>query len=152
MENCKVAFGILKGNCQAIFTDHFSLLRARASPVFTTKRIKDIFGHFAKASRPFFSNIDAMIEQGKQDQIDIKDLLKSYQLDVIGKFVYALELNSAKDNNHPFAINVRKLVDVNYPRLIKNIGMSLLPRFLINYFDFQFVDTEAMEYMAEMTR
>ena len=50
--------------------------RARASPVFTTKRIKDIFAHFQKASRPFFSNIDDMIEQGNQDKIDIKDLLK----------------------------------------------------------------------------
>lgn len=57
-------------------TDRFPSSRARASPVFTTKRIKEIFAHFQKASQPFFSNIEAMIEAGKQDKVDIKDLLK----------------------------------------------------------------------------
>ena len=77
---------------------------------------------------------------------------KGYQLDVIGKMVYALELNSAKDHDHPFAKSVRKLVDVDYKRIAKNIFISLLPKFLINYLNLQFVDGDAMEYMAEMTR
>ena len=77
---------------------------------------------------------------------------KGYQLDVIGKFVYALELNSAKDQDHPFAKNVRKLVDIDYKRVFRNLFFSLLPKFLIDYFEIQFVDSQAMEYMADMTR
>ena len=50
--------------------------RSLVSPVFTTKRIKDIFVHFEKASKPLFMNIEEMIKDGKQDEIDIKDLLK----------------------------------------------------------------------------
>lgn len=80
MENRKVGlhFGIRRREFKTPFKNHCSrfLSRARASPVFTTKRIKEIFHHFHKASNPFFSNINSMIEQGKQDQIDIKELLK----------------------------------------------------------------------------
>ena len=50
--------------------------RSLVSPVFTTKRIKDIFVHFEKASKPLFMNIEELIKEGKQDEIDIKDLLK----------------------------------------------------------------------------
>ena len=53
--------------------------RSLVSPVFTTKRIKDIFIHFEKASKPLFMNIEEMIKDGKQDEIDIKDLLKVVQ-------------------------------------------------------------------------
>lgn len=50
--------------------------RALVSPVFSTRRVKEIYGHFQKASRPFFTNIDRMIEGGQQDEIDIKALLR----------------------------------------------------------------------------
>lgn len=73
-----------------------------------------------------------MIEQGKQDRIDVKELLKSYQLDVIGKFVYALELNSARDKDHPFCTNVQKLVDINYKRIAKGYTLGVLPKFVAN--------------------
>ena len=59
--------------------------RNLVSPVFTTRKIKEIFQQFQKASKPLFSNIEDLIEEGKQDEIDVKDLLKNYQLDVIAK-------------------------------------------------------------------
>lgn len=59
--------------------------RNLVSPVFTTRKIKEIFEQFQKASKPLFSNIEDLIEEGKGDEIDVKDLLKNYQLDVIAK-------------------------------------------------------------------
>ena len=71
---------------------------------------------------------------------------------MIGKFVYALELNSAKDQDHPFAKNVRKLVDVSYKRVIKSYVFSILPKSLLEYLEFQSSNSDAMEYMADTTR
>lgn len=51
-----------------------------------------------------------MIEEGKSDEIDIKLALKNYGLDIIAKFVYAIDINSAKDKEHPFVKNVLKMV------------------------------------------
>lgn len=59
--------------------------RNLVSPVFTTRKIKEIFQQFQKSSKPLFDNIMGLIEEGKQDEIDMKDLLKNYQLDVIAK-------------------------------------------------------------------
>ena len=59
--------------------------RNLVSPVFTTRKIKEIFLQFQRASKPLFSNIEALIEEGEGDEIDVKDLLKNYQLDVISK-------------------------------------------------------------------
>ena len=87
--------------------------RAIVSPVFTTKKIKEIFNQFQKASKPLFSNIESLIEEGKNDEIDIKLLLRNYGLDVIAKFVFAIDINSAKDNENPFVKNVLRLVNFN---------------------------------------
>lgn len=51
-----------------------------------------------------------MIEEGKNDEIDIKLELKHNALDIIAKFVYAIDINSAKEKEHPFVKNVLKLV------------------------------------------
>lgn len=66
------------------------------------------------------------------------------------KFVYALELNSGKDLDHPFVKNVRRLT--NFQDRWINIVFSLLPAKMVEYFDFQFIDVKAMEYLANVTR
>ena len=76
--------------------------------------------------------------------------LQGFSLDVIGKFVFALELNSAKDKDHPFVVAVRKLT--NFDPTILNIALSVLPESVINYFDISFFDKEATEYIANTTR
>ena len=76
--------------------------------------------------------------------------MQGFSLDVISKFVFALELNSAKDKDHPFVKAVRKVV--NFDATIFNVLLSLLPESLINYFDIQFFDKEATEYIANTTR
>lgn len=76
--------------------------------------------------------------------------MQGFSLDVIGKFVFALELNSAKDQNHPFVKAVRKMV--NFDATLFNVLLSVLPEKIINYFDIQFFDKEATEYIANTTR
>ena len=85
------------------------------------------------------------------ERIDVKDLFKCHQLDVIGKFVYALQLNSSKEQDHPFAKNVRQLISASYGRAIRNIVASTVPKFMIEALNIQFVD-ESIEKLAEITR
>lgn len=66
------------------------------------------------------------------------------------KFVFSLDLNSAKDLNHPFVKNVRKLI--TFQDKLVNIFFSLLPAKMIKFFDIQFFDRHAMEYLANVTR
>lgn len=126
--------------------------RALVSPVFTTKKIKDIFSHFQKASEPLFLNIENLIKAGRQDEVDTKDLLRKYQVDVIAKFVFALELNSATDKEHPFVRAVAKLV--NFDDRFLSFVMNLMPPALVNFIakHYTFVDAEAMNYLADTTR
>ena len=95
-----------------------------------------------------------MFEKGKQDEIDVKDLTKGFGLDVIAKFVFAIELNSIKDKHHPFVKAVHKFVnfDGSFFTFLKTILIILLPAKLVKYFEIQFFDLDAMEYVADVTR
>ena len=85
--------------------------RNLVTPCFTTKKIKEIYPQIKKSAAPYFENIDNLIEQGKNDEVDLKKFAKGFSLDVVGKFVFAFDLNSAKDNNNPFVINARNVTD-----------------------------------------
>lgn len=124
--------------------------RSLFTPVFTTKRIRDIYPSIQKSSTPFFDNINELISQGKQDEIEIKELLKSYSLDVIAKYVFALDLNSHKDKNHPFVVSVKKFA--NFNQNWKFVLFSVLPESIIKAFDLQFLDVEPMDYVGNLVK
>lgn len=79
-------------------------------------------------------------------------MLRKCSLDVIAKFVYAFDLNSAKDVDHPFVKAVAKLV--NFDDRFLSFVMNLLPPALVNFLakHYTFVDDEATNYLADTTR
>ena len=146
---------LLKLNTK-FFKDNFMVKKGQewrngrnlVTPVFTTRRIKDIFPAIQKASKPLFENIENLIKEGKQDEIDAKDLLKGYALDVIAKFVFAIELNSAKDQNHPLVVAVRKLLTFNSNW--KFLLFTILPTKVLEILDIQLLNVESLEYVGNL--
>lgn len=90
-----------------------------------------------------------MIKNNKQDEIDIKFFTKGYSLDVIAKFVFAFELNSAKDQNHSFVVNARNLT--NFKRWRMAI-FNLLPRYLIEKTGFQILEDSSIDYINDLVK
>jgi hypothetical protein len=56
---------------------------------------------FKKCSKTLISNIENLIKEGKQDDIEVRDLLKNFGLDVIGNVCSNLNYY-----NYLFLINV----------------------------------------------
>ena len=121
--------------------------RNLVTPIFTIKRIKDIYPQIQSSANPFFENIEACIREGKEDAIDVKKFAKGYSLDIIGRFVFAFDLNSARDNDHPFVFNARNLTNF---KLWKMMLFNILPRGLINALDLQILDERSVDYMGDL--
>lgn len=142
---------------QKFFKDSFILKKGKAwkegrnlvSPVFTTKRIKDIYSQIQSSTKPFFENIEKQIKEGKQNEIDVKKFAKGYSLDVIAKFVFAFEINSAKDNENKFVLNSRNLTNF---KVWKMLLFNILPRWLISATDIQILNQESVNYMGDLIK
>lgn len=90
-----------------------------------------------------------MIKQGKQDEVDVKKFAKGFSLDVVAKFVFAFDLNSAADNDHPFIFNARNLTNF---KIWKMILFNILPAKVIETFDLQILSADSVDYMGELIR
>lgn len=138
----KDSFILKKGN-------EWKMGRSLVSPVFTSKRIKDIYPQIKKAAIPFFENVENLMREGKKDEIDVKKFTKGFSLDVVAKFVFAFELNSAKDMNHPFVFNARNLTNF---KMWKMAIFSILPTFVMELFNIQIIDQVSVDYMGDLVK
>lgn len=78
--------------------------------------------------------------------------MRKYSLDVIGKFVFALELNSAKEVDHPFVKSIRKIV--NFDDRLTSIIMGIVPPALFDLISkhYKLMDEDSLNYLANTIR
>ena len=127
----------------------WKVIRSAVSPTFTTGKLRRTVKHLSLPIQNFFENLDNLIRLGEEDKIGIKDLSKGYALDVIAKFVFAVEVNSFKQKQDPFVKNVFRMTQFRqWPFFI----MQLFPVFVSKHFANKIFDEKAWEYFAELTK
>nr|WPM94888.1 cytochrome p450 4725A1 [Polyphagotarsonemus latus] len=147
---------IFKNN-QKVFRDSYILKKGQGwkdgrtliSPSFSKKKIKEIFSKIAEAALVSLNNVESLMKSEKQNDIDVKNLSKCFSLDVIAKFVFAVEINSFVDKDHPFVVNVKKLTNFKKSKMAV---FAMLPTKVIDLLKLSVLDTEAVDYIDNLCR
>jgi len=93
--------------------DDWKRVRAQTSPVFTSQRLKVIYGNFDYPIENCMKNIDQLIDSKQNDNVEVKKLMRSFTLDVIAHVVFSLKTNTYRDDE--FSNKVTKLFSVRLP-------------------------------------
>lgn len=67
----------------------------------------------------------------------------------MAKFVFAFDLNSAKDMNHPFVLNARNLTNFKLWRMAL---FNIMPRWVIQPLDLQILDSNSVDYISNLIK
>jgi len=122
-------------------------IRTQVTPVFTSGRLKQMFKNFRVPIETTLNNIDELIDSKKaQEGVDVKKLMKSFALDIIGNVVFSLKTNSFKDDD--FAQKVMDLFKVR--RFVIPILFSL-PKFVNRFLKLSSFNIETIEYFSQLT-
>ena len=62
-----------------------------------SSKLRSLIDHFKSVTDNFLKNVDKLNKETKNKPINAKELLKCYGIDVISKFVFALDTNSYFD-------------------------------------------------------
>nr|WPM94889.1 cytochrome p450 4725A2 [Polyphagotarsonemus latus] len=144
-------------NSQKIFKDSYILKKGQAwkdgrnliTSSFSKKKVKEIFSKIVDAASVSINNVEGLIKSNKQDEVDVKNLSKCFSLDVIAKFVFAVEINSFVDENHPFVVNVKKLTNFKKSKMSL---FAILPTSVIDLLRLSVLDIEAVDYLANLCK
>lgn len=124
-------------------------VRSAISPIFTTGKLRRTGKHLQFPMQNCLNNLNELIREGKDDKVEFKDFAKGYALDVIAKFVFAIEINTYKAQDSAFVSNAFKLVKV---RQLPFLLVQLLPESISKHFAESILDKKASNFFTEITK
>lgn len=95
-------------------------LRAKLTPTFTSGKMKMMFPTMLNVVEQFHDHLESQTN-GKETELELKELLAQFTTDVIGNTAFGVECNSMKDPNSEFRRQGKRVFDNNLPRMMKMI-------------------------------
>ncbi|XP_015183493.1 PREDICTED: probable cytochrome P450 6a14 [Polistes dominula] len=109
-------------------------LRTRLSPVFTSGKLKEMFGLLTECADHYENYLDRIIDRG--EPIDCHELTAKFTTDVIGSCAFGLEMNAIGDEDSEFRKMGRSVFEVSLYNILRNRLRNSAPwlfEILINF-------------------
>lgn len=144
----------LDGHLFSLSGTRWRNLRVKLTPIFTTKKMKMMFGAVVECGKELQASLQKRVNDG--DTIEIHDFLARYSTDVISSCAFGIQCNCLKNPEAEFRQWGRRvfvphfrqrmtsLMQVVYPSLVYTFKLSLVPRDVSSYF--QRMVKETVEY------
>ena len=104
-----------------------------------SRKLKSQLSHFESAADNFIANIDFLRETGKSDVVEVRKVCRCYSVDMISKYIFAVDVDSFKQDqaNSEFANLALRVGDLN---VLQILLLNFVPQFLwglLNIFDIE---------------
>ncbi|KAF5287520.1 hypothetical protein FQA39_LY04148 [Lamprigera yunnana] len=122
-------------------------LRAKLTPTFTSGKMKMMFNIILKCSHELKEALDIESDRGP---IDIKHILESFGIDVIGSCAFGIDCNSFKNPHNDFGKYARKIFLLTKLRKIKvAIAMSTIFQKILGL---KFLPSDATDFFLNVVK
>ncbi|XP_036672863.3 probable cytochrome P450 6d5 [Drosophila suzukii] len=102
-------------------------LRAKLTPSFTSGKLKAMFETSDSIGDKLVANIKAQLPQGGNKEFDIKKLMSTYAIDIIGSTIFGLNVDSFADPNNEFVAISKKLNRKTFTDILRIAALFLYP-------------------------
>ncbi|KAL2735459.1 putative cytochrome P450 6a13 isoform X1 [Vespula squamosa] len=122
-------------------------LRTKLSPVFTSGKLKNMFGLLLECSEQFERYLMHIVE--KNEPVECRDLTARYTTDVIGSCAFGLDINAINDESNEFRRMGKKIFRNDLKTYFKEL-IRKTP-WLYNIIGRLFVDKDVEEFFIRIT-
>ncbi|XP_025193066.1 probable cytochrome P450 6a13 [Melanaphis sacchari] len=138
-------------------------LRSKLSPAFTSGKLKQMYSQIEECGNAMIVNIRSELKKNSKE-IDIRDILAQYSIDVIGNCSFGLNLNVAKDDTSLFrrygkiifkpslSYFVREICVMISPAILKILKIPIFPHKTTVHFGSIFKETIAYREKNSIVR
>ncbi|KAF6217135.1 hypothetical protein GE061_001488 [Apolygus lucorum] len=100
-------------------------IRAKLSPIFTSGKLKWMYGEMRKCADAFIENLEKTVPYG--EDIDMKEDASGFTIQVIGSCAFGIETNSIGNPNSEFRLFSKKVFTASKELIAKTIFRVLFP-------------------------
>ncbi|KAG7512012.1 cytochrome P450 3A40-like [Solea senegalensis] len=122
--------------------DKWKRIRSTVSPCFTSGRLKQVFPIVAQYADRLIEKIRQMKED---EQVDVKQLVAPYSLDVVTSASFGVEADSQNNPDGPLIVHIKKLMNIRFwlvflmmlpfgSRLMNLLKIEVIPKLSVDYF------------------
>ena len=120
---------------------------------FSPKKFRDLSGYFEKVVANFMENLETEIERSGTGDLEAKKMAKFYSIDIIAKVLFAIDVDSCKEQKSTFVQAALSVGNINF---ISNLLLAALPKswskfFKIQQFDFKPINSLG-DYFKKMIK
>ncbi|CAH0549767.1 unnamed protein product [Brassicogethes aeneus] len=109
-------------------------LRAKLSPTFTSGKLKMMFNTLSECGLGLNDMIEEYARTG--EELNIKDILQRFSIDIIGSVSFGIECNSIKNPESEFFLNGKRLFSLEFTNILRFLSPIALPHSVLKFFNF----------------
>ncbi|XP_073817645.1 cytochrome P450 6d1-like [Musca autumnalis] len=92
----------LSANLGSLKGSSWRTLRTKLTPSFTSGKLKAMFGTIDAVGDRLINHLHEKLKNGQSRSLEIKNLLTTYAIDIIGSVIFGLDIDSFKDPDNEF--------------------------------------------------
>ncbi|XP_014616608.1 PREDICTED: probable cytochrome P450 6a14 [Polistes canadensis] len=100
-------------------------LRTRLSPIFTSGKLKEMFGLIIECADHYENYLEKIVSRG--EPIECRELTAKFTTDVIGSCAFGLEMNAIGDEDSEFRKMGRSVFEVSFLNILRNRIRNMAP-------------------------
>ncbi|CAG2110814.1 unnamed protein product, partial [Medioppia subpectinata] len=105
--------------------EHWKRIRAIASPVFTSGKLKRMLKLINGCARDMTSSLDGQLGADGRCELDIKQMMGAFTMDVIATTAFATKINTYGDPNNRFTACARNIFNTS---ALSSLVLATLPK------------------------
>lgn len=123
--------------------------RSAMTHMFTSRKLKSLLSHFESTANRFIENIEFLRSRDKSDVFEIRKLFKAYAVDMIAKYLFAVDIDSFKadQQNSEFAKLALRVGDV---KTLDILLINFVPKFLWKWLNLNIFDVEPLDKLGNL--
>ena len=132
-------FELVKINFAKLFPNSFQTLFSR--------KLKSLLSHFESAADNFMNNIESQRASTGSNVFEIRKMCKCFAVDCISRYMFAVDIDSFKQQDSEFVKLAMRVGDVKVRDLIL---LELVPKFLQPLLNLNIFDVEPLDKLGDL--
>ncbi|XP_062558845.1 probable cytochrome P450 9f2 [Armigeres subalbatus] len=127
-------------------------MRATLSPAFTGRKMRLMFKLMVDCSERMLKHYEAKMSNTSRMEVEIKDMLSRYGINVIASCAYGIDVDCFKDDAHEFMYHGKRMMQMGSPLVIaKMLFMKMFPKISKDW-GIDVLNREQAEYFTKLIK
>ncbi|VVC41020.1 Cytochrome P450, E-class, group I,Cytochrome P450,Cytochrome P450, conserved site [Cinara cedri] len=124
------SFNPLSNNLFFMENPQWKVIRNKLSPAFTLGKLKLMYDQIKECGDEMMKNISKNLTENSNSEIEVKDVIGNYSIDVISTCAFGLKLNTINEENIVFRRYGKSLLKPSLRHLLKELSLMVTPALL----------------------